>query len=156
MGANVGFAAQVGAIRAATEALAALDLSLRGVPGLSCMMSNPGAAEGVERGTAETEALVARFEAEIEAGEVALESGQLEELNAALVLLRDRIWALRRDRLEALKSVSGLATSLGFGSGGTPPVPGTRRSACSGPSTWLSGRSTGWKCEGGTRLACTS
>ncbi len=67
------------------------------------------------------EALAASLEATLDAGQFQMGTSELEELNAALVRFRDVTWALSRDRLEAFRSVSGLASSLGFGSAGTPP-----------------------------------
>jgi glutamine---fructose-6-phosphate transaminase (isomerizing) len=105
---------QAKALRSATEALSALNASLRGVPGLSCLLGDPLAIEAVEDGTARVETVLASFEAALEAGGVAAETAQLEELNAVLVKARDVLWGLRRDRLEAAKSVAELISSLGL------------------------------------------
>ena len=122
VGGDADAATQARALRAATEALSALDASLRGVPGLTCLLGDPVAVEAVEDGTTRVDGVLASFEAALEAGGVAAETAQLEELNAALVKARDAIWALRRDRLEAAKSVSELASSLGLtGDGPTGP-----------------------------------
>ena len=167
------------ALRAATEALSALDASLRGVPGLSCLLGDPAAVEAAEDGTARVERALTGFEAALEAGGVAAETAQLEEFNAALVKARDVLWALRRDRLEAARSVAELVSSLGLShqglsdtglsdtglsdtglqrlqaSTGTDRLLGPLRSACSGPSTSRSGHWTASRSGGGTRPACT-
>ena len=125
VGGDADAATQARALRAATEALSALDASLRGVPGLICLLGDPVAVEAVEDGTTRVDGVLASFEAALEAGGVAAETAQLEELNAALVKARDAIWALRRDRLEAAKSVSELASSLGL-TGDGPTGPGEK------------------------------
>ncbi|HXW81917.1 MAG TPA: SIS domain-containing protein [Acidimicrobiales bacterium] len=105
---------QARALGAATEDLSALDVSLRGVPGLAYLLGDPAAIEAVEDATARVDGILAGFEAALEAGGVAAETAQLEELNAALVRARDVLWALRRDRLEAARSVAELVSSLGL------------------------------------------
>jgi glutamine---fructose-6-phosphate transaminase (isomerizing) len=122
VGGDADAAAQARALRAATEALSALDISLRGVPGLSCLLGDPTAVQAVEGGTVRVEAILAGFEAALEVGGVAAETAQLEELNAALVRARDVLWALRRDRLEAARSIAALVSSLGLGQPGLTGV----------------------------------
>jgi glucosamine--fructose-6-phosphate aminotransferase (isomerizing) len=111
----------VSALRAATATLADLSSSLQGVPGLICLIGDDGAGEALERGAAKTQSLVAGLEAALDAGDIAVGPEQLEELNAALVRLHDALWALGHDRLNAARSVSSLATSLGvLGADGRP------------------------------------
>ncbi len=115
------FAGQLEAVRAASEALSGLDASLRGVPGLRCLLAAPEAAQALTSGTARIEAEVADFEAALDKGDVELGTAELEELNAALVVLRDATWALSHDRLDAVKGVSALAEPLGLTATGSPP-----------------------------------
>jgi len=119
--AGPGFAGQLEAVRAASEALSRLDASLRGVPGLSCLLGAPDAAQALTSGTARIEAEVADFEAALDKGAVELGTAQLEELNAALVVLHDATWALSHDRLDAVKGVSALAEPLGLTVTGSLP-----------------------------------
>jgi glucosamine--fructose-6-phosphate aminotransferase (isomerizing) len=91
---------------------------------LTCLVGEGGAAETLERGAGQLQALLARFETALDAGEVAVGTERLEELNAALVGLHDAIWALGHDRLNAARSVSSLATSLGLLGPGSRPSPG--------------------------------
>lgn len=102
----------------AIEALGGLDRLLRGVPGLTCLLANPPAVDALERGAARADALATALEAALDAGHLNVGTRQLEELNAALVRLRDVIWALGRDRLRAAKSASDLAGALGLGPAG--------------------------------------
>jgi glucosamine--fructose-6-phosphate aminotransferase (isomerizing) len=115
---------RIGALRAATATLAGLSSSLQGVPGLTCLIGEEGAAQAVARGAAQVQALVARFEAALDAGAVVLGPEPLEELNACLVDLHDAIWALGHDRLDAARSVSSLASSLGLLDRGVLPGAG--------------------------------
>jgi glucosamine--fructose-6-phosphate aminotransferase (isomerizing) len=117
------FAGQLEAVRGASEALSRLDVSLRGVPGLRCLLGAPEAAQALTSGTARIEAQVADFEAALDKGDVELGTAQLEELNAALVVLHDATWALSHDRLDAVKSVSALAEPLGLTVTGSLPGP---------------------------------
>jgi len=123
LGAGPSFAAQLDALRAASKALTGLDASLRGVPGLRCLLAAPDAAQALATGTALIESQVAAFEAALDKGELELSTAQLEEVNAALVVLHDATWALSHDRLDALKGVSALAEPLGLFASG--PLPGT-------------------------------
>ena len=79
------------------------------------------------------EGLAAGLEAALDAGHFRVGTAQLEELNAALVKFRDATWALGRDRLEAARSVSALALSLGLGDAG--PLRAPPPSVSSGLST---------------------
>ena len=118
---------QMSALWAATTALRALDASLRGVPGLTCLLGSPSALDALERGTTQMDALAAGLEVALDTGHFKMGTQELEEFNAALVKFRDVIWALGRDRLEAARSVAALGTSLGLNvssaGAGAPPRP---------------------------------
>jgi glutamine---fructose-6-phosphate transaminase (isomerizing) len=114
---------QLRALAAATAALSALDASLRGVPGLRCLLGSPAAAEALERGSTQMEALASGLEAALDAGRFKVGTAELEQLNAALVKFRDVSWALGRDRLQAARSVSALVAGLGLDEPGAPPAP---------------------------------
>jgi glucosamine--fructose-6-phosphate aminotransferase (isomerizing) len=116
-----GPASPVGVVLAATETLKNLDALLRGVPGLTCLLGDSSAVEALRRGVSGTDLAVSRFEEALDGGEVAVSADQLEEVNAAIVQLRDTLWALGHDRLDAAEGVSALAEGLGFvQSGGVP------------------------------------
>ena len=142
------------ALGEATDTLAALDASLRGVPGLAGLVGGPGAIRALEEGAGDVDALVSAFEAVLDAGDLALSTEDVEEVNAALVRLRDVTWALGRDRLNAARSVRGLVESLGLGPP-AGPFRGGRRSGCCGRYTWLSSPSTASRSGAGTRPAYT-
>ena len=124
LGLTAGPDRQLSALRAATVTLTELSSALQGVPGLTCLLGEAGAAEALQRGAAQLHARVAGFEAALDAGDVAVGTEQLEEVNAALVSLHDAIWALGHDRLNAARSVSSLAASLGLLGEGVRPSPG--------------------------------
>ena len=109
---------QLGLVSDATSALRKLDASLRGVPGLVCLLGSPETVHHLEREVGAAEALVSRFEAELDAGgprvTATLTAVEVEGLNSGLVQLRDALWALGHDRLDAAKSVASLAASLGL------------------------------------------
>jgi len=98
----------------ASGELAALDSQLRGAPGLSCLLVGQEALRGLQEGAASAQASVAAFEAALDAGEaLSFTTEQLERLNAALVELKDVLWALGHDRLEAAQSVGEMCSGLG-------------------------------------------
>jgi glutamine---fructose-6-phosphate transaminase (isomerizing) len=122
---GAGTANRLKALRSATQTLTALDASLRGVPGLRCLLGDPRSAKALERGAADAEALAASFDKALDTGGVIVGADELEELNSALVGLQDAIWALGHDRLEAARSVSALAYGLGPAATEAPaPWPG--------------------------------
>ena len=114
---------QLRSLRAATGTLADLSASLQGVPGLTCLIGHGGTLGALGRGAKELDEVVAGFEMTLEAGDVIVSTEQLEEINAALVRLHDAIWALGHDRLNAARSVSSLAASLGLFNEGARPGP---------------------------------
>ena len=101
---GVGLADQVS--EAAAE-VAAADALLRGVPGVRALLEQPGLApavanliEGLDH---QTTALERRLDTEGSVG-----GGDLEAVNAALIALKDAVWAVRRDRLRAADGVRAL------------------------------------------------
>ncbi len=96
----VGAAVEVGAV----------DLELRGVPGLRALLGDPQATlligDRVEQLTDRLDLL----EAELDGGVGAtLAPSELEQVNAALVRARDAVWAVGRDRLRTAREVGALA-----------------------------------------------
>ena len=91
----------------AAAEVAAADALLRGVAGVTALLEAPGLGasvtnlvEGLDRQTVEIEA---RLDADTELG-----GTELERVNAALISLKDAVWAVRRDRLRAAEGVRGL------------------------------------------------
>jgi len=111
---------QVDLVERAATALTSLDSSLRGVPGLACLINGPGTAGVLARGLSELERLLGAFEGVLDAGNRPLPAEESEKLNAALVSVRDASWALGHDRLEAGRAVAELAAGLGVIRPGAP------------------------------------
>ncbi len=91
----------------AAAEVAAADVLLRGVAGVRALLEHPALvptvanlAEGLDRQTA---GLERRLD-----DDVALAGPELEQVNAALIALKDAVWAVRRDRLRAATGVTGL------------------------------------------------
>ncbi len=108
---TIGDGELAGTLRAGAAEVARIDEWLRGTAGLECLLAHPDLAAELER---ELGVLVARTE-EVER---ALDlgtldpppgAGGLEELNGALVALKDALWAVLRDRLRNAREVAALA-----------------------------------------------
>ncbi len=95
--------------RAAAE-LEALDGLLRGSAGLACLLGDRAGRAALDRRAGELEHLVDALEAGLDAGRHG-EPRQvtIEAVNAALVRLKDALWAVRRDRLRTAEAVEALA-----------------------------------------------
>lgn len=89
--------------------LEAIDGELRGPPGVACLLSKrDGAGQVADRGLA-LSALLDKFEARLDTGEVCSSPAQLEAVNAVLVRLRDVSWAIGRDRPSTARAIAALA-----------------------------------------------
>ena len=88
---------------------AALDRDLRGVPGLRTLLGHPDLVATIDERTASLQGRVATIEARLDAGDLSLDADELEHTNAALVSLKDALWAMRQDRLRAARAVADLA-----------------------------------------------
>jgi glucosamine--fructose-6-phosphate aminotransferase (isomerizing) len=110
------------AFDAAAGLLADADRALRGVDGVTLLLGDPDVAGAVTAGVEAATASVASVEARLDAGEPVVGDGDLEALNAALIRVKDLLWAVGRDRLRTAAAVGEL---LG---GGDPRL---RRSALS-------------------------
>ncbi len=108
-------------LRAATAALRALDSALRGVPGLEAMLGGPGIEPLLEGSTAAVTSHLQSYESALDRSGLADTAGGVEDLNAAIVALRDSVWALAQDRLGALRSTRELCHGLGLAA--VPPRP---------------------------------
>jgi glucosamine--fructose-6-phosphate aminotransferase (isomerizing) len=96
-------------LAAARANLQDADSSLRGAPGLACLLSEPGLVERIAAETARIGAHLSRLEADLDRGAVQVPPSEQEEVNAALVALKDVWWAIERDRLGMARAVADLA-----------------------------------------------
>ena len=95
------------ALAACARDLVAVDRELRGEAGLAAMIGQPELVPGLEGRLAELSTHVRHLEAHLDAeGESVAD---LEAVNAAMVELKDAVWAIERDRLRAAAEVIALA-----------------------------------------------
>ena len=89
------------------RSIADTDRSLRGVPGLMALRI-PGVAVHVATLTSGLDAQVAALEVSLDR-DAPFAGVQLEAVNAAMIAIKDALWAVRRDRLRAADGVAALA-----------------------------------------------
>ena len=98
--------------------LVQLDAQLRGVPGVEALLEQAGLARDLEALLAELGSWSGEVERALDLGQLAEAATQpasevlgpdLEELNAALLGLKDAIWAIGKDRLRTAREVGALA-----------------------------------------------
>lgn len=122
--------AEVDALRQAGAALAELDRHLRGVPGLLCLLAlDQSALAAMQQELDDLQAAVQRLEAELDLDSAAA-TDEVERRNAAMIALKDALWAVRNDRLPHAAGVRELAR-------GTVPH-AAAAAACSALQTALS------------------
>jgi glucosamine--fructose-6-phosphate aminotransferase (isomerizing) len=98
-----------GSLTEAAKALSDVDQRLRGIPGLRCLLADPEGRARLDGLAAELERRVDRLEAGIDAEASSLTAEAVEAVNAALVDVKDGLWAIRRDRLASADAVAALA-----------------------------------------------
>ena len=86
--------------------LGEVDRLLRGEPGVRALLEHPGLAASVDASISELDGFVAGFEADLVDR---LDTDHIEQLNSALVHLKDVLWAIKRDRLRAAQEIRQLA-----------------------------------------------
>ncbi len=96
-----------GDLAAVTAAVAGVDTALRGVPGLVALTTNPDLSAAITARLDQLDAQAAEVDAELATS--AGGADDLELASAALIALRDVLWAVRRDRLRTATAVTGLA-----------------------------------------------
>jgi glucosamine--fructose-6-phosphate aminotransferase (isomerizing) len=93
--------------RSATEGLGELDRGLRGSDGVALLVRDQGVAVRIAATCAGVGDWLATAEARLdEAG--AVDAADLEAVNAAIVALKDAVWAVARDRLPTAEAVRDL------------------------------------------------
>ncbi|MFN8050373.1 MAG: SIS domain-containing protein [Acidimicrobiales bacterium] len=95
-------------IEAATVLAGDVNLLLRPAAGVAALIGRPELAFEVEAVVDSLNEAVARIDAVLDEGFTGPDR-QLEALNAAMVDLKDAVWAIGRDRLRAAREVAGLS-----------------------------------------------
>lgn len=93
---------------------------LKGVPGVRALVGDAGLAAAIVSRLDRLEAETAGIEARLDAGDLGLAGGEVEAVNAALVRLKDGLWAVRHDRLRTAAAVAALAGLRGPNAAGAP------------------------------------
>jgi len=99
----------VAAVAGAAEALRIADRLLRGVDGVTLILGSPELPDNVVTRIRACEVVVADLEQRLDAGEQVVADADIEQLNAGIVVVRDLLWAIERDRLATAAAVGGLA-----------------------------------------------
>jgi len=92
----------------ATGRLAEVDRLLRGSAGLRALLAEPGTVGDFQAVTDGLSARIADLEIRLDHDSVNLTTLQQEQVNAALIGLKDAWWAIGRDRLSMARAVSDL------------------------------------------------
>ncbi|MGH9002079.1 MAG: hypothetical protein ACRDYV_03010, partial [Acidimicrobiia bacterium] len=95
-------------LAAAADQLGALDQTLRGVSGVRALLGSPGLAQRLEDSMTGATRDLERIEADLDAGRPTPDGSPLETANAALIRLKDAVWAIRHDRLRAARAIAEL------------------------------------------------
>jgi glucosamine--fructose-6-phosphate aminotransferase (isomerizing) len=93
----------------AAAGLEALDGRLRGPAGVRVLATHPELAGRLEDAMAAARSAIAGLEADLDAHRLPLTGAELEAANAAIVRLKDAVWAIASDRLRAAREVMALA-----------------------------------------------
>jgi glutamine---fructose-6-phosphate transaminase (isomerizing) len=99
----------LGPLEEAAAGLADVDVALHGVPGVRALLADPSGAQALEARAEQATAVLAALEARLDAGDAPTDGVAVEALNAALLALRDPLWAISRDRLRTARAVGDLA-----------------------------------------------
>jgi glucosamine--fructose-6-phosphate aminotransferase (isomerizing) len=100
--------ADFGRLPGALARLQEVDRALRGTPGLRCLLSGPGTLERVSAVAGRIGADLARLDRDLDRGATDLAPARQEEVNAAVLALKDAWWAIDRDRLGMARAVAAL------------------------------------------------
>jgi glucosamine--fructose-6-phosphate aminotransferase (isomerizing) len=107
--AAVAAAADPASLTYAADWVREVDRALRGVPGVAALLAAPELAKDIEARVGEVEDEIRRIEAWLDAEDRGLATAELEAVNAAIVRLKDGVWAIRHDRLRTAHAVADLA-----------------------------------------------
>jgi glutamine---fructose-6-phosphate transaminase (isomerizing) len=104
-----GSAALVDRITDCHKRLAEVDAGLKGTPGLLALVGDPALGPKLEALGRQIAQLVEGVDAEIDAGLGTFLPDEMERINAALIGLKDGLWAVQHDRLGTARQVAALA-----------------------------------------------
>jgi len=104
-------AGHVGALLAAAGHLGTVDAALRGAPGARALIADAAGRDAIRAGAERLTAVVGAFESGLDDEASGLPRPD-ESLNEALGVVKDRLWAIARDRLRAAAAVAALARDL--------------------------------------------
>ncbi len=91
------------------DALERLDAALRGGPGVRALLADPALAVTITERTGAVLSWVDALDAALDDSEDVGDASLVEQVNAALIRVRDVLWAVRNDRLRAAAGVADLA-----------------------------------------------
>jgi len=96
-------------VHRAAVAVEKVDRLLRGAAGVRALVGHSSTATLVGHGIVAVEERALAHEQRVDRGEVRFDPTQLESFNAALIRLKDAVWAVRADRLRTAREVAALA-----------------------------------------------
>ena len=96
-------------VHRAAVAVEKVDLLLRGAAGVRALVGSSSLSSLVAAGIEAVDQRALGHEQRVDGGDVTLDSHQLETFNAALIRLKDAVWAVRADRLRTAREVASLA-----------------------------------------------
>src|SRR6266516_8226567 len=107
------------ALTQAAALLETVDALLKGAPGVRALLGDRALGVGVEHHAEQLQLATGRVEAALDANggqssaalTAGLSTGELEAVNAALVRLKDAVWAVGHDRLRTARAVADLCGS---------------------------------------------
>src|SRR5215204_1344764 len=88
-----------------------VDSLLKGSPGVRALLADRALFVGVEHHVEQLQLATDRVEAALDASAADLSTVELEDVNAALVRLRDAVWAVGHDRLRTARAIADLCGS---------------------------------------------
>ncbi len=106
-----GSAAPADLLAGAAAHLGTVDAALRGAPGVQALVADPAGAERLAADVATLTEELAAFERGLDDDAAGLPRAD-EALNQAIALVKDRLWAIGRDRLPTASAVAALAGDL--------------------------------------------
>ena len=102
-------AVEVGTVEGTTVLVNEVDARLKGLPGVWALAGRPDARAAITARLDQLVAFASAQEQDLDANVGALDPLALEAANAALIELKDVLWAVRSDRLGAVAAVEALA-----------------------------------------------